>query len=132
MRQNEISQRKRVVSLGSEREGVDVLRIDAYRIRGRRGDVHGKTISFRIRSCWTRLMRRKPDASGRQEVREGATMKSLPAALQDIREPIEIEIPCKSKVKKWAFDNAYTLIFLAVLCVFNIIANIIIVLAWGN
>jgi len=34
--------------------------------------------------------------------------------LDKIREPLNIELTCTSKVKKWAFDNAYMLIFISV------------------
>jgi hypothetical protein len=34
--------------------------------------------------------------------------------LEKIREPLNIELTCTSKVKKWAFDNAYMLIFISV------------------
>lgn len=51
--------------------------------------------------------------------------------IHKVREPIEIEITCRSKIRKWAFENAYTLIFLSILCIFNIIGNIVIVLVLG-
>jgi hypothetical protein len=31
------------------------------------------------------------------------------------REPVKVHLLCQSRIKKWAFDNAYTLIFLAVM-----------------
>lgn len=34
--------------------------------------------------------------------------------IEEIRAPIETEIRCRSKFKKWAYDNAYTLAFLAI------------------
>lgn len=33
--------------------------------------------------------------------------------IRELREPINIVIPCKSKLRKWAFENAYTLIIMA-------------------
>lgn len=39
----------------------------------------------------------------------------MPHPIRGMREPIQIELPCKSKVKKWAFENAYTLILMGVL-----------------
>jgi hypothetical protein len=34
--------------------------------------------------------------------------------LNEIREPIEIVIPCRSKIRRWAFENAYMLIVMAI------------------
>jgi hypothetical protein len=31
-----------------------------------------------------------------------------------IAEPIEVHITCRSKIRKWAYENAYTLIFVSV------------------
>lgn len=42
----------------------------------------------------------------------GHTMFHIPTGW---REPINITLSCNSRVRKWAYDNAYTLILLAVL-----------------
>jgi hypothetical protein len=35
--------------------------------------------------------------------------------LQDVREPIFVQLSCRSKIRKWAYENAYTLVLIAVL-----------------
>jgi hypothetical protein len=131
MQRHEIEQRERG---GMVKEGTDthVLRLDAYRVRRSGRRVVRPPISFRVHSCWASLVRRCSRSSGGQEVGKGEDVKSPAEFVHEIREPIEIEIPCKSKLRKWAFENAYTLIFLSILCVINIIGNIIVVLVLGS
>jgi hypothetical protein len=54
-----------------------------------------------------------------------------PAILNKVVKPINVTINCDSKVRKWAYENAYTLTFLSVLFVvtWTIIVMINIVLA---
>jgi hypothetical protein len=40
-------------------------------------------------------------------------VRTLP--LREIREPIDVILPCRSKIKKWAFENAYVLIVMAIM-----------------
>jgi len=51
------------------------------------------------------------------------------ALLRRIGEPINVHITCRSKVRKWAYENAYTLIFASiyfmVTWVIVIVANIL-------
>lgn len=50
--------------------------------------------------------------------------------IDNMREPIDEHINCRSKFKKWAYDNAYTLIFLSFF--FGVTWLIMIVIAaWG-
>ena len=130
MHEYEIQQRKRG-RMGKEGTDTDVLRLDAYRIRRSGRGIVQPTISFRIRSCWARIVRSCNRAGRRQKVRkEGVDVKSAADFIHTIKEPIEIEIPCRSRIRKWAFENAFTLIFLAALCAIQIVANIVVLVVF--
>lgn len=51
--------------------------------------------------------------------------------LRDFREPIEVLLPCRSKIRKWAFDNAIMLAVMAFFFVLTWIA-IFIVGVWAH
>jgi len=131
MHEYEIPKRQRS---GLVKEGADthVLRLDAYRIRRRGRRIVQPALSLRIRSCWTSLMWGRNRSGRRQAIKakEGVDVKSAADFIHTIKEPIEIEIPCKSRVRKWAFENAFTLIFLAALCAIQIVANIIVLVVF--
>ena len=38
----------------------------------------------------------------------------FPHPTEHVRLPVEIHLTCKSRVKKWAYDNAWTLIVMAI------------------
>lgn len=68
---------------------------------------------------------------GRQP--ESVSDMQAPRCISEIREPIDIVLPCRSKVKKWAFENAYTLMTMAVLFGVTWIAIFIVgVMAYAN
>lgn len=45
--------------------------------------------------------------------------------IERVREPIAEEILVRSKVKKWAYHNAYTLIFLSVMFVITWVVAVV-------
>lgn len=46
--------------------------------------------------------------------------------VKDRIEPIEVTLLCRSRVKKWAYDNAYTLAFLSVMFVVTWIVLVVV------
>ena len=42
-------------------------------------------------------------------------MKIPAHPIKDVREPISVKLTCNSRIRKWAFENAYTLIVMMVL-----------------
>ena len=95
-----------------KRESADVLRLDAYRVPIRDSRTVQRNFPFGIFARWLSFMRSQHRPMGRQEVTEVINVRGL-SSLKRITEPIEIQLFCHSKIRKWAFDNAYTLIFLS-------------------
>ena len=65
-----------------------------------------------------------------QAVKEVVEVGGL-TSLKQVTKPIEIKIICHSRLRKWAFDNAYTLIFLASLFVVTWVLMLVIHLKGG-
>jgi len=106
-------QRKRQRSVGVDpREDSSVLRLDAYRIRGYKFGNSRRGLPLRVLALWVSALRSCYSRVGRQE-REVSDVRTLP--LREIREPIDVILPCRSKIKKWAFENAYVLIVMAIM-----------------
>lgn len=97
-----------------QRKNSDVLRITAYRYRGGERRNSRKSISLRISNCRASFMRYFSSLIGGQS-REGLSEVNVGNTIHRVREPIEIVIPCHSKLRKWAFENAYMLILMAIL-----------------
>jgi hypothetical protein len=55
----------------------------------------------------------------------GEKSVAIPRLREAVR-PINIQLTCRSKIRKWAFENAYTLIFLSI---FYVITWVLIVVA---
>jgi hypothetical protein len=85
-----------------------------------------ESISFRVCASWLGIVRYLHCAVGRQkQERVGVAMKMY--LFSSFREPIKVSIECRSKLRKWAYDNAYTLVFMSVLFAITWIA----MLAYG-
>src|SRR5687767_8177291 len=109
-----------------QREDIDVLRFDAYRVPIRNRRNLSWSLPFRVLASWISFVRSQYRTMGRQKVMPKEVIQvKTPRRLQEVITPIEIQLTCKSRVKKWAFDNAYTLIFLS--CMFVITWCIIVV-----
>lgn len=106
-----------------QRENSNVVRLSAYRsgICERRDS--GENVSRGISTCWCGIVWGFHRLLGRQE----SEVKNMPTAEHhsDLREPIQITLTTPSKIRKWAFENAYTLIAMAI---FFIITWILIVI----
>lgn len=83
---------------------TNYLRLSAYRIRGYQCRIAKRNFSLSLPLLRPLVMRHRHNRMGRQE-----ELKEV-SVISQIREPIEIVIPCKSRIRKWAFDNAYTLL----------------------
>lgn len=94
-----------------QRNHPHLLRLDAYRIRGYQRGSAWRLISLRISHLWACVMRHRNCGMGRQE--ELSSVRAV-FTLKAVKEPIDIVLPCRSKIKKWAFENAYmlTLVFI--------------------
>jgi hypothetical protein len=73
----------------------------------------GRRFPLRISDRWSSVMRDQCSSMGRQEGK--ISMKQLNALHAKTRLERTIHLHCKSKVKKWAYDNAWTLTLIAVL-----------------
>jgi len=94
------------------RKDFDVLRTypDWGIVREQRS--HGKPISFRVLARWTRFVRNFYCAVGGQEgIGRVGGMKFYDM----IKQPYNVRIMCHSRLRKWAYDNAYTLLLMAAL-----------------
>jgi hypothetical protein len=52
-------------------------------------------------------------------------MRSQIRLLEEIREPIYVQLPCRSKIRKWAYENAYTLVLIAILFAITWVAMVV-------
>jgi len=92
-------------------EDPDVLRLDAYRSVVRGVVVYPRT-PLRICHGWFGSLWNWYRARAGSK---GQVMKFHSTSLVNtVRLPVEIKLTCKSKVKKWAFENAWVLIVMAI------------------
>lgn len=96
-----------------KRKDTYVLRLSAYRIRDVPRGNFERNISRRVSISGRSIVRSFDRAMGRQKMR--MFQSHLPNNL--IGEKVEITLTTNSKIKKWAFENAYTLVFLSIMFV---------------
>lgn len=105
--------RKRKQSMAIvEREDTNVLRLSAYWSNIRSVPYH-KRFPLRILSNWINTLRHQ-HSSDRGSERQVIDMRS-PIPMENLRLPVEVHLTTKSKVKKWAYENAWTLILMGIL-----------------
>lgn len=133
----QVNSRRETTELEADkREDPNVLRIGAYYVRGSFRS-SWNWFSFRNIVSWFSILRRVNSSVGRQEIiviEEGEEMSAARKIsevypvnrIKGVLEPVDIIIPCKSKIKKWAFENAYTLIFLAFMFIVTWVIMIIV------
>jgi hypothetical protein len=102
----------------NQREGINVLRLSGYRFPTNSRTNFSWPFPFGILARGISFMWREYcTMGGPQEVTKEVIKVRTPAALKQVMAPIEIHITCRSRLRKWAFDNAYTLMFLSAMFV---------------
>lgn len=111
--------------MGTSRENPDVLRVRAYRNGGDKRRTFLGNISLRIFDRRSSTMRNQPYTVGRQR-HEVDTLEVEDMKMVDhLREPLNIEITCTSRIRKWAYENAFTLIFLTAMFIITWIVIVV-------
>jgi hypothetical protein len=97
-----------------QRENSHVVRLAAYRCGVRERRSAGKSFSWGISACWCCLMRCFHRIMGGQKgkVEDGGEMK-IQETISELRQPVTIKLTVHSRVRKWAAENAYTLVVMA-------------------
>lgn len=115
---DEAKQRREKLA-SNPREDTYVLGANNPRLRNRPSRATRTKLPFRDSYSWSSVMRCIYRAMGGQKVS---------ARLKEVRSPIDPPetLFCKSKVKRWAYHNALTLIFLSSMFIITWIVMVVI------